>query len=73
VRRGLSWGPEDGALSYNVYRGLVSEPSAVEYGSCSRSGIEGTEVAIPEDPPSSAVFTYQNSEGVERVDAHPCQ
>ncbi len=82
----LSWEPEDGALGYNVYRGLVSELSPIEYGACYRSGLEGTQTAIVEDPPAGEAYTYlvtvvtasgegslgRDSDNVERPNAHPC-
>ena len=54
----LSWQPEDGALAYNVYRVLASALSQVEYGTCYRNGLAGTQTVVLENPPSGEAFTY---------------
>ena len=82
----LSWIPEDGGLSYNIYRGLISELSSTGYGVCYRSGIPGTQVGIPEDPPTAQGFFYlvteeivlgegslgDDGDGAERPLLNPC-
>ncbi|MCP3982143.1 MAG: hypothetical protein GY716_22785 [bacterium] len=53
----LTWQPENGATAYNVYRGLVGQLPQ-DYGSCYRSGLSGTSVAIPETPPPGETYFY---------------
>ncbi|MCP3979171.1 MAG: S8 family serine peptidase [bacterium] len=53
----LDWEPEEGAVAYNIYRGLVTElPES--YGSCYRSGLTGTQSGIVEDPPLGQTYFY---------------
>lgn len=83
----LSWDTEIGVLGFNVYRALASTLSSVEYGSCYRHGLFGIRTAILEDPPAGEAYTYlvtvetasgegslgADSDGIERVNAHPCR
>ena len=49
----LDWIPEAAALAYNVYRVLLSDLSATNYGTCYRNGVARAYTEMPENPPAS--------------------
>jgi uncharacterized delta-60 repeat protein len=82
----LSWEPEGGAISYNVYRSLASELWAGDYGTCYRRGLAGTRTTLPESPAPGEAYAYlvtavtglgegtfgRDSDNVERAHSRPC-
>ncbi len=83
----LSWIPEDGADSYNVYLATRAGLIAGDYGSCYRSDLEVAEVTIAETPASGEVLFLlvapvdffgegsagADSDGIERIIDQPCR
>jgi len=82
----LDWHREEGALSYNVYSGLLSSLGVSGYGSCYRNGITTEFTSLPEAPPTGDGYFYlvtvvtaagegplgRTGSGAERHNANPC-
>jgi hypothetical protein len=80
------WIAEMGALAYNVYRVLLSDLSATNYGTCYRNDIVTTYTQLLEDPPVGDGYCYlvtvelsggegtlgYDSAGNERPNNFPC-
>jgi hypothetical protein len=82
----FDWIPETGALSYNVYRVLLTDLSASNHGTCYRNGIPTTYTETEEDPPTGNGYGYlvtpemsggegtlgRDTDGTERANTSPC-
>jgi hypothetical protein len=82
----FDWLPEAGALAYNVYRVLLSDISATNYGTCFRNGILTTYTELGDDPPVGNAYGYlvtvelpggegtlgDDSSGGERLNTNAC-
>lgn len=55
----ISWIPESGAFSYNIYRRKLVLPPPTSAGSCFLSGILGSSTLLPGNPVAGEVWLLQ--------------